>query len=186
MHDYTVCDKCGMLVDVGTAIKDRSTALEDGTDKITEHPRYITIEDDDGFVQHFCMKCARDHIDAWLDGDHYGESITISMETGIVLKSVFDRLETERVTYENKKKEEEQQYAKFLAVLRMVHILLSKQRKRCLTDHLLAIRRKGGPETMSDEQYRSVSNSLKPYGTQLREKRLVELRLQELHTQMLA
>lgn len=39
---------------------------------------------------------------------------------------------------------------------------------------------------MSDEQYRSVSNSLKPYGTQLREKRLVELRLQELHTQMLA
>lgn len=115
MHDYTVCDKCGMLVDVGTAIKDRSTALEDGTDKITEHPRYITIEDDDGFVQHFCMKCARDHIDAWLDGDHYGESITISMETGIVLKSVFDRLETERVTYENKKKEEEQQYAKFLS-----------------------------------------------------------------------
>lgn len=39
---------------------------------------------------------------------------------------------------------------------------------------------------MTDEQYRSVSNSLKPYGMQLHEKRLVELRLRELHIQLLA
>lgn len=53
-------------------------------------------------------------------------------------------------------------------------------------DCLLIIRRKGGVEAMTDEQYRSVSNSLKPYGMQLREKHLVELRLRELHAQLLA
>lgn len=113
VHDYTVCDVCGKLIDVSLAIKGRHSALEDKTDEIIEQATYITIDDDD-FVQHFCMKCARDRINGWLGDDHCDESITISMNTGMVLKSVFDQLKAGEVISANKKKEDALQRARIL------------------------------------------------------------------------